>query len=67
MFSLAKMNNARFLMASSSEIYGNPAIHPQPESYNGSENLSERGVATMRVKGLQNLFALTLKEYLNAI
>ena len=43
MLSLAKMNNARFLMASSSEIYGNPAIHPQPESYNGSvKSIGER-------------------------
>ena len=36
MLEIAKTNNAKFLMASTSEIYGNPEVHPQPESYNGS-------------------------------
>lgn len=35
MLELAKKNNARILIASSSEIYGNPKVHPQPESYFG--------------------------------
>ena len=38
MLNLAKNNNAKFLMASTSEIYGNPEIHPQPEIYKGSVN-----------------------------
>ena len=38
MLGLAKRVNARLLMASTSEIYGDPEIHPQPESYNGSVN-----------------------------
>ena len=33
---LAKRNGARVLQASTSEIYGDPEIHPQPESYRGS-------------------------------
>src|SRR5579885_1450219 len=36
--SLAKENNARFLYVSSSEIYGDPAISPQPETYWGNVN-----------------------------
>jgi nucleoside-diphosphate-sugar epimerase len=33
---LARDHGARFLMASTSEIYGDPEIHPQPESYRGN-------------------------------
>lgn len=35
---LAKDKNARFFMASTSEIYGDPAVHPQTESYWGNVN-----------------------------
>jgi len=35
---LARVNNARFLLASTSEIYGDPLVHPQPESYFGNVN-----------------------------
>jgi dTDP-glucose 4,6-dehydratase len=35
---LAKNKNARFLVASTSEIYGDPLIHPQPEEYWGNVN-----------------------------
>lgn len=35
---LAKKKKARFLLASTSEVYGDPAIHPQPESYWGHVN-----------------------------
>jgi dTDP-glucose 4,6-dehydratase len=35
---LARANNARFLLASTSEVYGDPAVHPQPESYWGNVN-----------------------------
>ena len=38
MLGLAKRCNARILQASTSEIYGNPAIHPQEESYWGNVN-----------------------------
>ena len=33
---LARAHNARFLMASTSEIYGDPEVHPQVESYRGN-------------------------------
>jgi len=35
---LARDKGARFLMASTSEVYGDPAIHPQPEEYFGNVN-----------------------------
>jgi nucleoside-diphosphate-sugar epimerase len=33
---LARANDARFLVASTSEVYGDPEVHPQTESYNGN-------------------------------
>ena len=42
---LAKAKNARFLIASTSEVYGDPLIHPQKESYWGNVNpVGVRGV-----------------------
>jgi dTDP-glucose 4,6-dehydratase len=42
---LAKWKRARFLLASSSEIYGDPQVHPQPETYWGHVNpIGPRGV-----------------------
>ncbi|MBU3911695.1 MAG: SDR family oxidoreductase [Candidatus Omnitrophica bacterium] len=42
---VAKEKKARFLLASTSEIYGDPQIHPQPESYYGHVNcIGPRGV-----------------------
>ena len=42
---LAKAKGARFLLASTSEVYGDPQIHPQPESYWGHVNpVGPRGV-----------------------
>jgi len=35
---LANRHDARFLMASTSEVYGDPVVHPQPESYWGNVN-----------------------------
>jgi dTDP-glucose 4,6-dehydratase len=35
---LAKLKNARFLLASTSEVYGDPLVHPQPETYWGNVN-----------------------------
>lgn len=35
---LAEAKGARFLMASTSEVYGDPLVHPQPESYWGNVN-----------------------------
>jgi dTDP-glucose 4,6-dehydratase len=42
---LARAKGARFLLASTSEVYGDPLIHPQPESYWGNVNpIGFRGV-----------------------
>ena len=42
---LAKWKRARFLLASTSEIYGDPQVHPQPEAYWGNVNpVGPRGV-----------------------
>ncbi len=42
---LAKIHRARFLIASTSEVYGDPQVHPQPESYWGHVNpIGPRGV-----------------------
>jgi len=42
---LAKIKRARFLLASTSEVYGDPLVHPQPESYWGNVNpIGPRGV-----------------------
>jgi dTDP-glucose 4,6-dehydratase len=35
---LAREKNARYLLASTSEVYGDPLVHPQPESYWGNVN-----------------------------
>jgi dTDP-glucose 4,6-dehydratase len=42
---LARAKGARFLLASTSEVYGDPEVHPQPESYRGVVNcVGPRGV-----------------------
>jgi len=42
---LAKFKRARFLLASTSEVYGDPQVHPQPETYWGHVNpIGPRGV-----------------------
>jgi dTDP-glucose 4,6-dehydratase len=42
---VAKFKRARFLLASTSEVYGDPQVHPQPESYWGHVNpIGPRGV-----------------------
>ena len=38
MLGLAKRTNATILIASTSEVYGDPDVHPQPESYWGHVN-----------------------------
>jgi dTDP-glucose 4,6-dehydratase len=42
---LAKVKNARYLLASTSEVYGDPLVNPQPETYWGNVNpIGPRGV-----------------------
>jgi len=47
--SLAKDKNAKFLFASSSETYGNPAVSPQPETYWG--NVNPNGIRSVYDEG----------------
>lgn len=61
---LAKEKNAKFLFASTSEIYGNPAVSPQPESYFG--NVSPNGVRSVYDEGKRFGEAMTfafLRKY----
>jgi dTDP-glucose 4,6-dehydratase len=45
MLGLAKFKRARFVLASTSEVYGDPQVHPQPEDYWGHVNpIGPRGV-----------------------
>ena len=45
MLGLAKIKRARFVLASTSEVYGDPQVHPQPEEYWGHVNpIGPRGV-----------------------
>ncbi len=42
---LARRHGARYLLASTSEVYGDPLVHPQPESYRGNvDPVGPRGV-----------------------
>ena len=74
---LAKAMGARFLLASTSEVYGDPLVHPQPESYWGNVNpVGPRGVydeskrfaealsmAYHRAHGLQTRIARIFNTY----
>lgn len=74
---LAKAKGARFLLASTSEVYGDPQVHPQPESYWGHVNpVGPRGVydeakrfaeamtmAYHRVHGLDTRIARVFNTY----
>jgi len=45
MLRIAEQNHARFFLASTSEVYGDPLVHPQPETYWGNVNpIGPRGV-----------------------
>lgn len=54
---LAKEKNAKFLLASTSEIYGNPEVSPQPESYFG--NVNPNGIRSVYDEGKRFSEALT--------
>lgn len=55
---LAKKNSAKFLYASSSEVYGNPSISPQPETYFG--NVNPNGVRSVYDEGKRFGEAMTM-------
>jgi dTDP-glucose 4,6-dehydratase len=48
---VAREKGARFLLASTSEAYGDPQVHPQPESYWGMSTRWGRGASTTRRSG----------------
>jgi len=74
---LAKLHRARFLLASTSEVYGDPQVHPQPETYWGNVNpIGPRGVydeakryaealtmAYMRQQGVDTCIARIFNSY----
>lgn len=60
---LAREKGARFLLASTSEVYGDPAVHPQPESYWG--NVNPVGPRSMYDEAKRYAEALTM-VYLNS-
>ncbi len=58
MLGMAKRCRARILQASTSEIYGDPEVHPQPESYKGSVNtLGPRACYDEGKRAAETLFA----------
>ncbi len=62
MLGLAKRVDAKILQASTSEVYGNPLVHPQPESYWGHVNpIGERSCYDEGKRSAETLF----KDYHN--
>ncbi|GFO96288.1 NAD-dependent epimerase/dehydratase [groundwater metagenome] len=56
MLGIAKEKGARFLLASTSEVYGDPLVNPQPEEYWGNVNpIGPRGVTMRRSDMLRQL------------
>lgn len=61
---LAKRNSCRVVQASTSEIYGDPLIHPQPESYFGNVNtLGPRACYDEGKRGAETLFSDYRRKY----
>jgi UDP-glucuronate decarboxylase len=61
MLDLAKKCNAKILQASTSEVYGDPEIHPQPESYKGA--VSTTGIRACYDEGKRCAEALFFDYY----
>src|SRR5262245_40277105 len=60
---LAKAKNARFLLASTSETYGDPMVNPQPETYWGNVNpIGPRGVYD-EAKRFAEAMAMAYRRY----
>ena len=64
MLGLAKRVGAKFLLASTSEVYGDPEEHPQTEQYKGSVNTTGIRSCYDEGKGLQRLYVRTTEEYI---
>ncbi len=58
---VARAKNAKFLLASTSEIYGDPLVHPQPESYWG--NVNTLGVRAVYDEAKRFAEAMTMVYY----
>jgi nucleoside-diphosphate-sugar epimerase len=58
---LARRHDARFLMASTSEVYGDPLVHPQPESYHG--NVSPTGPRSVYDEAKRFAESITMAMY----
>lgn len=57
MLELATANRAKILQASTSEVYGDPEVHPQPESYTGNVNpIGPRACYDEGKRGAETLF-----------
>jgi len=64
MLNLSKEVGARFLLASSSEVYGDPSIHPQPENYWGNVNpIGERACYDEGKRCAEALVVSYAKQY----
>ena len=64
MLELAKENEARFLLASTSEVYGNPKVHPQTEDYFGNVNFTgERSCYSEGKRNAESLCLDYLRKY----
>ena len=60
---LARVKNARVLIASTSEVYGDPTVHPQPEEYWGNVNpVGPRGVYD-EAKRFQEAMTMAYRTY----
>jgi dTDP-glucose 4,6-dehydratase len=55
---LARAKGARFMLASTSEVYGDPLVHPQPEDYRG--NVSTTGIRSVYDEAKRYAEALTM-------
>lgn len=61
---LAREKNARFLFTSTSEVYGDPLINPQPEDYPGNVNpIGKRSQYDQSKRGAETLIKLYYEKY----
>lgn len=64
MLGLAKRTGARILQASTSEVYGDPEVHPQPESYRGQVNpIGQRACYDEGKRAAETLFMDYHRQY----
>jgi dTDP-glucose 4,6-dehydratase len=61
---VARAKNARYLFTSTSEVYGDPLIHPQPESYGGNVDcMGKRSAYDQSKRGAEVLIKLYFEHY----